>query len=220
MLRGFFVGVSKIRLRIKNLIATRQHRDYDYRAAIKDYLRAAKKLEDKMNRWCDDPGWQPQAVNEEAASSSTMDSIYALFTFYYWDAFFLWNRYLVAKITLHAGLLDALRLLPDQQLCFESSGYSTVAELKQQNESALRATLDSYFGIIAYAFGYVTPPIENDGADHVQRRGQSKRDMNVSGSLQVFQPLAFFTNLEYITYVQREAVMKALQLMIVAYRTR
>ena len=219
-LRAFFHGVTKLRHRIKNLIAIRQQEEGDSYNLVSLYLKAAKRLEEKLDGWCDDAGWQPLAVNAEAASSSTMDTIYALFTFYYWDAFFLWNRYFVAKITLHAGLLDSLRLLPDEQLCFELSGYSTVAELKHHNQSELQATADKYLGIIAYAFGYVNPPTKNDDGDYEQPRGQNKRDMNVAGSLQVFQPLAFFTSLEYITYVQREAVVKALQLMIVAFRTR
>ena len=225
-LRAFFHGVTKLRARIKNFIDVHtKQRESDRFDIITSYLKVAERLERKMHGWCDILEWQPQKA-EPDADSPVMDSAYASSTFFAYNALFLWNRYLVAKVALHAGLLDALQLLPEQQ---QHQPYDetpvrdlNVAKLKRQHKDALQSTADRFIGILAYAFGDIGPAVSPSESprDHDHHRKHKARDINIIGALQVFHPLVFFAHLKYISEVQRHAVSKALERMAVEFRAR
>ena len=218
-LRTYFHGVTKLRARIKNCIDRFQSHEHVPTDTVEDYLRAADRLEGTLRGWCDVTALQPRTVNAEARYS-VLNKAYTLFTFDNWNAFFLWNRYLVAKTALHAGLLDVLRLISEQQFRFRAAGYATTAELLLQHKTSLEGTLDRFIGAIGYAFGDIDPLVEDEQTRHVARKGSDHRVMNIVGAFQVFQPLVFFTRLEYVTEVQHFLIVEALQMMSAEFRTR
>ena len=217
-LRAFFHGVTKLRARIKNFIFIHTKRTNSERyEVINSYLKAAERLERKMQDWCKGSEWQPQKVTP-GAETSVIDSAYSSSTLYEYNALLLWNRYLVAKVALHAGLLDALQLLPEQDTSRNAG--NTVdpefADVRKHHKGALQDTADRFIGIIAYAFGDI------DFADSPASPSSSRkaREININGALQLFQPLLFTSHLRYITNLQRNAIMEALHRITVAFRTR
>lgn len=217
-LRAFFHGVTKLRARIKNFIVIHTKRtDSERYEIINSYLEAAERLERKMQDWCDVLEWQPQKATP-GAETSVIDSAYSSSTLYNYNALLLGNRYLVAKVALHAGLLDALQLLPEQDSSHNAG--NTVdpdfADVRKHQKEALQDTADPFTGIIAYAFGDID--LADSPASHSS--SQKARDININGALQVFQPLVFFTHLRYITDMQRNAVVEALHRITVEFRIR
>ena len=171
-LRAFFHGVTKLRARIKNFTGVyTKRRELERFEIINSYLKVAERLERKMQDWCDVLEWQPQEAIQ-GAESPVLDGAYASSTFYNYNALFLWNRYLVAKVALHAGLLDALQLLPEHNSSYDEGAtvYPNFVEVKKWHKEALQDTADRFIGAIAYAFGDIDPADSSPDHDGGQAR--------------------------------------------------
>jgi hypothetical protein len=210
-LRSFFHGVSKLRSRVKNFLSMREVDPSEKNLIVDSYLRAAARLEEKVSGWCNDPSWLPRKILAEPSqlhfqgSPWTSGSLYRLHCFDSWDAFFHWNRFFVAKICLHAALLDVLSTF---------SGSHAVYEMIRSHTATLQETVRDFIGSLAYAFGDVDrnglsrpspTAFVNGGA------GSELRGIDVPSTLQVSAPLSYLVSLEYLDPGQREAMYLALQ---------
>lgn len=224
-LRSFFHGVSKLRARVKNFLLC-DDPSIDRSQAVGSYLKAAARLEAKIDGWCDIPSWLPRNIAANTSQRYVQRTPWAggsLFTIHWfatWDAFFHWNRYRIAKICLHAALLDALSALSDQE---SREGAFNVDNLIISHTAAIQETIKEFLGTLAWALGDVDyegrlrplpTAITNDGAspDH--------RGIDITSTMQVQAPLAYLVTLQYLAPGQREAMFLALQRIRAEFRVR
>lgn len=216
-LRTFFHGVSKLRARIKNFLGLGEDVSIDRPKMVNTYLKAAAKLEEKVNGWCDLPSWLPHNVIEDSTSRFprtpwTSGTQFRRTYFETWAGFFHWNKYVVAKICLHAALLDAIKsqLGDDQDLI---SFHTTV----------VHETVRFFLGTLAYAFGDVDElgclrplptAVVSDGAV------SEHRGVNIPATLQIHMPLSYLITLKYLAPGQREGMFVALQRMRAEFSVR
>ncbi|KEF51933.1 uncharacterized protein A1O9_11923 [Exophiala aquamarina CBS 119918] len=223
-LHAFFHGTCKLRARIKNFLYMQQQDvNINQQKIIGTYLRAARRLEDKMLGWCDIPEWLPRKVHLGNSPSRyqtlfrnpwTVGSLYRLHCFVSWPGFFHWNRFFVAKILLHGALLDALSVLNPSTTV---SGYAEdmdIPTLIQIHTAIIHESVGDFLGLLAYAFGDVdgdgfiraipTPVISDGAADE-------HRGIDIPATLQVQPPLTFLITFKYLAPGQREAMFLALQ---------
>jgi len=226
-LRNFFHGVSKLRSRIKNFVNMREDVSLERPKIVESYLRAAARLEDKVDGWCNDPSWLPRKVIGEMPQRHphrtpwTSGTLFRLHCFGSWNAFFHWNRYFVAKICLHAALIDVVSTL--------SSDESSPAKTKAINETiishtaTLQETVREFVGILAYALGDVDEngrSRSNSTGFVVDGSSSELRGIDVPSTLQVQAPLAYLITLKYLGSGQREAMFLALQRIRGEFRIR
>ncbi len=220
-LRSFFHGVSKLRARIKNFLSIGLDKSVDQENLVASYLIAAANLEGKVAGWCDISEWVPRCVIIESSQPTdhrtpwTSGTLFRLHCFGSWNSFFHWNRYFVAKICLHAALLDALARLE----VFPSAKvreYERVicSDLVALHTTALQETVQDFIGTLSYAFGDVdenghSRPVPSPAVS--EGNHQESRGINVPATMQVQPPLAFLTTLTYLGPGQREAMLLALQ---------
>lgn len=226
-LRTFFHGVSKLRSRIKNFLLVKENASVARSDVIESYIKAAARLEEKVSGWCSDPSWFPHKVNVDAPQRSphrspwTSGTLFRKYYFRSWEAFFHWNRYFVAKICLHAALLDVLPTLLEGQLVHGTA--KTVDELVVSHTAVLQDTVRDFVGTLAYALG----DVDDNG---VQRAVSSPflssgvttehRGIDVPSTLQVQAPLAYLITLKYLGPGQLEAMFLALQRIQAEFRIR
>ncbi|KIW30676.1 hypothetical protein, variant 1 [Cladophialophora immunda] len=220
-LRSFFHGVTKLRARIRNFLLMPQHASVDRFQTMDSYLRAAARLEDKISGWCDILDWLPRKVLVDTPhrylprTPWTSGTLFRLHCFESWEAFFHWNRYFVAKICLHAALLDAIASLGRNHPRY-GNGDSTdgTDELVITHTAVIHEIVKDFLGTLAYAFGDVdkngrlrnTPTaVVGDGASTEQR------GIDIPSTLQVQAPLSHLITLKYLGPGQREAMFLALQ---------
>ena len=220
-LRRFFHGVSKLRARIKNFLSIGLDQSVDQENLVASYLKAAAKLEGKVAGWCDISEWVPRRVIIESSQPTghrtpwTSETLFRLHCFGSWDGFFHWNRYFVAKICLHAALLDALAHLeafPSAKM----TEYERVmcSDLVNLHITTLQETVQDFIGTLSYAFGDVdknghSRPVPSPAMS--EGNHQESRGVNVPATMQVQPPLAFLTTLRYLGPGQRDAMFLALQ---------
>ncbi len=210
-LRGFFHGVSKLRARIKNFLARKDEATLERSQIVDSYFRAATRLEDKLKGWCDNPSWLPRKISSETPQRHlqrtpwTSGTLFRLHCFESWNAFFHWNRFFVAKICLHAALIDAISTLPS----LKSSNETIIS-----HTATLQETARDFIGTLAYAFGDVDESgrsralptaFVGDGAF------SESRGIDVPSTLQVQGPLSYLITLKYLGPGQRESMYLALQ---------
>jgi len=217
-LRSFFHGVSKLRARVKNFLSMREVGSKERSQVVESYIKAATRLEDKISGWCDDSSWLPRNVPADTPQRYlprtpwTSGALFRLYCFGSWNAFFHWNRFFVAKICLHAAILDALATLSDNRTTFES--FKTVNDMAKSHTAVLQETVRDFIGTLAYAFGDVdkngnsrsalTPFVSGGAATEL-------RGIDVPATLQVQAPLSYLVTLAYLGPGQREAMFLALQ---------
>ncbi len=209
-LQSFFHGVSKLRARIKNYLRLGDDATVDRQTTVDSYLRAAVRLEDRVEDWCDVANWLPQKVSIATTqlygrpTPWTSASIFRLHCFETWAAFFHWNRYFVAKICLHTALLDALKTLP----------VSSIDETISLHLAVVHETVRDFLGTFSYAFGDVDEhgrahPVPTAAVGDGPRN--EHRGVNVPATLQIQPPLSHLITLKYLAPGQREAMYLALQ---------
>jgi hypothetical protein len=218
-LRTFFHGVTKLRARIRNFLSMQEDVSVDRSQVVESYLRAAARLEEKVNGWCDDPSWLPRKVLAESPpqrhvhrTAWNSGTLLRLHCFGSWHAFFHWNRFFVAKACLHAALLDALSTLsktPTTRI-----GGRTIEDLIISNTAVLQETVRDFLGQMAYALG----DVDNSGRPRSIPTGfvsggaaSEHRGIDVPSTLQVQAPLSYLISLKYLGPGQREAMFLALQ---------
>ncbi|EXJ61264.1 uncharacterized protein A1O5_11821 [Cladophialophora psammophila CBS 110553] len=220
-LRNFFHGVSKLRARIKNFLLMPQNTSIDGFQTVDSYLRAAARLEDKISGWCDILDWLPRKVLVDTQQRHlhrtpwTSGTLFRLHCFESWEAFFHWNRYFVARICLHAALLDAIANLSGYRSGFNSGNSTANAnELVISHTTIIHETVKDFLGTLAYAFGDVdkngkmrstSTAVVGDGAS------TEPRGIDFPSTLQVQAPLSYLISLKYLGHGQREAMFLALQ---------
>jgi len=220
-LRTFFHGISKLRARIKNFLHIGQDSSLDRPQIVQTYFKAAARLEEKVAGWCDVPEWLPRPVRtepphpEHSRTPWTSGSLFRLHCFQSWTAFFHWNRYSVAKICLHAALLDALASLAAHPSTDSSGDESArLSALISRHTVAIHNTVAEFIGTISYAFGDVDDEgLPRPAPTVVVADGASSecRGIDVPATFQIHPPLAFLINLKYLGPGQREAMFVALQ---------
>lgn len=229
-MRNFFHGVSKLRARIKNFISMKKDASVERSQIVESYLRAATRLEDKINGWCDDPNWLPRKVMADSPPRHLQRSpwesgtLFRIHCFASWDAFFHWNRYFVAKICLHAAILDAITTMLDSQTADGSSSTTmNINGLIISHTATLQETVRDFIGTLAYALGdvdkngwlrSVPTAFLSDGAS-TEHRG-----IDVPSTLQVQAPLSYLITLKYLGPGQREAMFVALQRIRAEFRLK
>ncbi|RVX73431.1 hypothetical protein B0A52_03073 [Exophiala mesophila] len=215
-LRAFFHGVCKLRHRIKNFLLRHKSQAIDVHGVVGSYLKAAARLEEKVDGWCDIPPWMPVKVDLSTTPRSkyrtpwTSGNLYRLSSFGSFPAFFHWNRYFVTKILLHAAIVDVLSdITPD--LVFDDRD---VSSLIWEHIETIHDTTREFLGLLGYAFGDVdskgrvrpTPtPYISDGI------AREHRGIDVIAVLQIEPPLTFLVSLKDLGPGQREAIFLALQ---------
>lgn len=218
---SFFHGVSKLRARIKNFLSIDLDQSVDQENLVASYFKAAAKLEGKVAGWCDVSDWVPRRVIIESSHLTghrtpwTSGTLFRLHCFGSWNGFFHWNRYFVAKICLHAALLDVLAHLEafpsakvgeyEGQIC---------SDLVTLHTTAIQEIVQDFIGTMSYAFGDVdengnSRPVPSPAVSEGNR--QESRGINVPATMQVQPPLVFLTTLRCLGPGQREAMFLALQ---------
>ena len=210
-LRSFYHGVSKLRSRIKNFLARKEEVSLERSQIVESYVRAATRLEDKVMGWCDNPSWFPRKIRAETPQRHlqkmpwTSGTLFRLYCFDSWTAFFHWNRYFVAKICLHAALIDALSTLPSSK---------STDELIISHTATLQETVREFIGQMAYAFG----DVDESGQSRSMPTAfvgdgtfSESRGIDVPSTLQVQAPLSYLITLKYLGPGQRESMFLALQ---------
>lgn len=197
---------------------------------VDSYLKAAARLEDKVDGWCDIPEWCPRKVVVAHSSQYAyhtpwaFDDLFRLHYFESWDGFFHWNRYFATKICLHAALLDALAKVERQSTPDGTVHHtSTRDDLISLHTAVLQDNVRDFLGTLGYAFGdvdecgrlrSVPTPVVSNGASTIQR------GINTPATLQVLPPLSFLVTLRYIVPSQREAMYLALRRIRAEFRIR
>ncbi|KAH0836291.1 hypothetical protein FOPE_04289 [Fonsecaea pedrosoi] len=220
-LRSFFHGVSKLRARIKNFLLMPQNASVNKFQTVSSYLRAAARLEDKVSGWCDIFDWLPRKVLIDTPhrylprTPWTTGTLFRLHCFGSWEAFFHWNRYFVAKICLHAALLNAIGSLGSNHPRYDDGNLAEdISELVTTHTKVIQETVGDFLGTLAFAFGDVdrnglarnTPTaVVSDGASTEQR------GIDIPSALQVQAPLSYLITLRCLGPGQREAMFLALQ---------
>jgi hypothetical protein len=210
-MRGFFHGVTKLRARISNYMSMAESQPVDRIQVVNSYLKAAARLQDKIEGWCDIPEWLPRKVLPNASPRQsqrtdwTTGTLFRKHCYQNFDGFFHWNRYLVAKACLHAGVLDAISTLPVD---------STVDKLMVSHINDLQETVRDVLGQMAYAFGDIdevgrTRPI----ATGYINNGASMKNRFADGAamFQIQAPVTYLMTLRYLAPGQREAMVMVLQ---------
>ena len=228
-LRSFFHGVSKLRARIKNFLSMEKDASVDKSQVVSSYVRAAARLEDKINGWCNIPSWLPRKVSADTLHRAvhrtpwTSGKLFRLHFFSSWEAFFHWNRFTVAKICLHAALLDAMSTLPQHSAHGSGDMAMNVDKMVMSHTAVLQETVRDFLGTLAYALGDVDEDgraqslptaIVSDGAT------DKHRGINAPATLQVQAPLSYLITLKYLGPGQREAMFLALQRIRAEFRVR
>jgi len=228
-LRSFFHGVCKLRARIKNFLLLGPDQCLERSQVVDSYLRAATRLEDKVAGWCDIPSWLPKkaagpAQHQPYRTPWSSGSPFRLYYFESWPGFFHWNRYFVARICLHAALLDALAhntANPSAGAAAEAS--TTIQGLISLHTVAVQETVQDFLGTLAYAFGDVDErgrerpvptPVVSGGA------APEHRGINIPATLQIQPSLAFLVTLRYLGPGQQEAMILALQRVRAEFTSR
>ncbi|KAK4941319.1 hypothetical protein LTR10_018729 [Elasticomyces elasticus] len=229
-LRSFFHDVSKLRARVKNFLRIADHEPLNRSDLVDSYLKAAARLEDKLDGWCDIPEWQPRKVVVDHSTQYAyhtpwpFDDLFRVHCFESWDGFFHWNRCFVARICLHAALLDALAKV-DKNSPFDGTVDQTATrdDLVSLHTAVLQDNVRDFLGILAYAFGDVDEcgqlrpvptPVLSDGASTIHR------GINGPATMQILAPLSYLITLRYIGPSQREAMYLALRRVRAEYCVR
>ncbi|KAI1621250.1 hypothetical protein EDD37DRAFT_108889 [Exophiala viscosa] len=229
-LRSFFHDVSKLRARVKNFLDIADNEPLNRSDLVDSYLKAGARLEDKLDGWCDIPEWQPREVVVDSPTQYTyhtawtFDDLFRLHCFKCWDGFFHWNRYYVARICLHAALLDALAQIEKQSPSDATvEQTSTRDDLVSLHTAVLQDNVRDFLGVLAYAFGdvdecgrlrSVPTPVLSDGASTIHR------GINTPATLQTLAPLSYLITLRYLEPSQREAMYLALRRIRAEFRVR
>jgi hypothetical protein len=149
-MRGFFHGVTKLRARINNFLSMDGNQAVDRVSIVNSYLKAAARLQDKIEGWCDIPEWLPRKVlpNPDPRKSQRTDwttgTLFRRHCYANFEGFFHWNRCLVAKACLHVALLDAISTL---------SVDDNVDKLMNAHITDFQEAVRDILGQMAYAFG-------------------------------------------------------------------
>ncbi|KAJ9601872.1 hypothetical protein H2200_013621 [Cladophialophora chaetospira] len=226
-LRSFFHGVSKLRARIKNFLNMKEDASLERSRIVESYLRAGARLEEKVSGWCENPSWLPRKALSEMPQRHaprtpwTSGTLFRTHCFGSWDAFFHWNRFFVAKICLHAALIDAISTLSSNKPSHART--TAIDEMIMSHTATLQDTVRDFIGTLAYALGDLdengcSRPIStgfvNDGAS------SGNRGIDVPSTLQVQAPLSYLITLKYLGSGQREAMFLALQRIRAEFRIR
>lgn len=214
-LRTFFHRVAQLRWRIKTFTS---YPIEDYEQALKavaSFLQAGQALLDEFSEWCSpDKEWLPRMVlptsSPEGSGNAwwTQQADFMLYDFDQWEGFFHWNRYLVAKACLHEALLDALSALPAYSASRGTDDLISVDAESLAQELNLKETLRHFLGLIGYAFGDL---VEGDGGVH---------GIHVPGSMQMYQPLAYFAQSKHLDTGDFCLIQLALSRLKSEYRLR
>ncbi|KIW63763.1 hypothetical protein PV04_08741 [Phialophora macrospora] len=221
-LRDFFHGVCQLRSRIKNLLSFAEDLSVGKRLQkAKSYLKTAARLEWKATGWCDILRWHPRQIYENSpphsppGTSSTAGTPFRLYYFEDSAGFFHWNRYFVARICLHASVLDVLEIIADHL------HPDNIAERERQaltgyislHTTLVQETIRDFLGTFDYAFGDVdeeacvrTVPTAATAAGLTSTK---YRFVNGHTTLQIQPPLAYLTTLKHLGLGQRDAMLLA-----------
>ena len=226
-LRTFFHGVSKLRSRIKNFLSLKEDAAVEKARVIESYLKAAARLEERVSGWCTDLSWTPRKIPVGSPHRNiertpwTSGTLFRLYCFGSWEAFFHWNRFFVSKICLHAAILDVLSTLRGSESAF--GGAHMPDDLYTSHTAVLQETVRDFIGTLAYALGDVDEEGRQRGiSTGFIGNGMSteQRGIDVPSTLQVQAPLSYLITLKHLGPGQREAMFLALQRIQGEFRIR